>query len=290
MLYREKIKRIDELLDDLENAELNEMKAGYKTLNGLFSGPQADLEYDTSAKKLEDIRLNAINELSKLTNIDEDIINVLLEGNRDKLRSVDILTAQIKMQDYLNISSDVSEKVNNYFKRESLENYKVAMIAKLSNHPDDYYLYQVMAYNENDDSYTVWHTFNTSTNSINNGDYGLTFHDALEVVKERIRDIERSQTKTMIIDNADLLEFFIENMKVNHLTLDAIDYMQKDDATEFMLKKIKDEMQMDREFGKTVIDFFENIDYSKEDLQNVFNEYSLKQNEQEQADDMGPEI
>ena len=147
-----------------------------------------------------------------------------------------------------------------------------------------------MAYNENDDSYTVWHTFNTSTNSINNGDYGLTFHDALEVVKERIRDIERSQTKTMIIDNADLLEFFIENMKVNHLTLDAIDYMQKDDANEFMLKKIKDEMQMDREFGKTVIDFFENIDYSKEDLQNVFNEYSLKQNEQEQADDMGPEI
>lgn len=290
MLYREKIKRIDELLDDLENAELNEMKAGYKTLNGLFSGPQADLEYDTSAKKLEDIRLNAINELSKLTNIDEDIINVLLEGNRDKLRSVDILTAQIKMQDYLNISSDVSEKVNNYFKRESLENYKVAMIAKLSNHPDDYYLYQVMAYNENDDSYTVWHTFNTSTNSINNGDYGLTFHDALEVVKERIRDIERSQTKTMIIDNADLLEFFIENMKVNHLTLDAIDYMQKDDANEFMLKKIKDEMQMDREFGKTVIDFFKNIDYSKEDLQNVFNEYSLKQNEQEQADDMGPEI
>lgn len=290
MLYREKIKRIDELLDDLENAELNEMKAGYKTLNDLFSGPQADLEYDTSAKKLEDIRLNAINELSKLTNIDEDIINVLLEGNRDKLRSVDILTAQIKMQDYLNISSDVSEKVNNYFKRESLENYKVAMIAKLSNHPDDYYLYQVMAYNENDDSYTVWHTFNTSTNSINNGDYGLTFHDALEVVKERIRDIERSQTKTMIIDNADLLEFFIENMKVNHLTLDAIDYMQKDDANEFMLKKIKDEMQMDREFGKTVIDFFENIDYSKEDLQNVFNEYSLKQNEQEQADDMGPEI
>lgn len=290
MLYREKIKRIDELLDDLENAELNEMKAGYKTLNGLFSEPQADLEYDTSAKKLEDIRLNAINELSKLTNIDEDIINVLLEGNRDKLRSVDILTAQIKMQDYLNISSDVSEKVNNYFKRESLENYKVAMIAKLSNHPDDYYLYQVMAYNENDDSYTVWHTFNTSTNSINNGDYGLTFHDALEVVKERIRDIERSQTKTMIIDNADLLEFFIENMKINHLTLDAIDYMQKDDANEFMLKKIKDEMQMDREFGKTVIDFFENIDYSKEDLQNVFNEYSLKQNEQEQADDMGPEI
>ena len=66
--------------------------------------------------------------------------------------------------------------------------------------------------------------------------------------------------------------------------------MQKDDANEFMLKKIKDEMQMDREFGKTVIDFFENIDYSKEDLQNVFNEYSLKQNEQEQADDMGPEI
>lgn len=61
----------------------------------------------------------------------------------------------------------------------------LVFICQQSNHPDDYYLFAVIAYRKRDDTYIVYR-FNLSTMDFNNGIYDLNFARALERLRERI--------------------------------------------------------------------------------------------------------
>lgn len=70
---------------------------------------------------------------------------------------------------------EVSEKVKEMIEKYLVENlpyYTLVKVERKSNHPNDHYLYMVVA-QHNNDTYAVWTCFNSETNSMNYGHYGL---------------------------------------------------------------------------------------------------------------------
>lgn len=61
--------------------------------------------------------------------------------------------------------------------------YEVRNIIRYA-HPDDNYLYKVVAENVSLENYTYWGCFNTSTNSLNFGHYGLALEEAMSLLWE----------------------------------------------------------------------------------------------------------
>ena len=88
------------------------------------------------------------------------------------------------------IPKDVLINVINYFSK-NLPTFSVMEILKASNHPDDSYLYMVIAKKKANPfsrimgDYSCWTSWNESTQSLNCGHYGLkTIHDAREICKK----------------------------------------------------------------------------------------------------------
>ena len=99
-------------------------------------------------------------------------------------------------EDFTTISAEVYDKI-----RKATEELGCMpiMVCRLTNHPDDHYLYVVMAqYTEPHPiygkSYCVWEA-NTSGNydkaSLFYGHYGLSFTTALKVLSSKIRDLNK---------------------------------------------------------------------------------------------------
>jgi len=80
------------------------------------------------------------------------------------------------------VSNQVIENVKNYLK-ENLPKYTVVEVTRHSNHPDDHYLYHIIAKTQSPtwgDTYACWTSWNDSTQSLNFGHYNL---DSLEIAQ-----------------------------------------------------------------------------------------------------------
>lgn len=73
----------------------------------------------------------------------------------------------------------VYEQVKEYF-REHLPDYQVIDVKRKSHHPDDSHMWMVSAYHPKDDTYAFWSCYNSETDSLNHGHYGLQFESDLE--------------------------------------------------------------------------------------------------------------
>lgn len=99
-------------------------------------------------------------------------------------------------EDFTTISTEVNEKI-----RKAVEELGCTpiMVCRASNHPEDDYLWVVFAQYTKPTSfgqYCVW-TANTSRSTeradLFYGHYGLSFKVALEVVNDKVRDLNREE-------------------------------------------------------------------------------------------------
>ena len=85
---------------------------------------------------------------------------------------------------YSPVPPEVIEHVKEYFSdHNSLRNYEVVEICRASEHPEDNYLYMVVAKKTCDYSYTVWTSWNEMTQCLNNGHYDLST-ESVDVIKK----------------------------------------------------------------------------------------------------------
>lgn len=69
----------------------------------------------------------------------------------------------------------------------------VDTVYRFSAHPDDYYLYYVVVFNATRKNYIVW-TYNDSLRSLNNGEYDLSYAQAVGKVLSNLgllRDLSK---------------------------------------------------------------------------------------------------
>ena len=70
------------------------------------------------------------------------------------------------------IPESVKDKIIQYLK-DNLHNYELIKVIRKSNHPDDFYLYTVIAQHKISKTYTVWSCWNDKTESLNHGHYDI---------------------------------------------------------------------------------------------------------------------
>ena len=99
-------------------------------------------------------------------------------------------------EDFTTISAEVYDKI-----RKATENLKCmpVLICRASNHPEDEYLYAVIGQYTQPHSfgeYCVW-TANTSRSTdsadLFYGHYGVSFKVALEVMQDKVRDLNKEE-------------------------------------------------------------------------------------------------
>ncbi len=101
-------------------------------------------------------------------------------------------------EDFTTISAEVNDKI-----RKAVEELDCTpiMVCRLTNHPEDHYLYVVIAQYTKPhpiygNAYCVWEA-NVSERSkeasLFYGHYGLSFKVALEVVNDKVRDLNREE-------------------------------------------------------------------------------------------------
>lgn len=76
------------------------------------------------------------------------------------------------------MAREVYEQVKKYFE-EHLPDYELLEVRKKSNHPDDH-LWMVSAFHSKDDTYAFFSCYNSETDSLNHGHYGLRFESDLD--------------------------------------------------------------------------------------------------------------
>ena len=93
------------------------------------------------------------------------------------------------------VPKDVLVNVINYFSK-NLPAFSVMEVRKASEHPDDSYLYMVIAKRKENPfsrimgDYSCWTSWNESMQSLNCGHYGLkTFQDAREICQENFHKV-----------------------------------------------------------------------------------------------------
>ena len=85
------------------------------------------------------------------------------------------------------IPREVYRNVTDYLAKE-LPTYKLECIFRASNHPEDNYLYQVVAKSEN--GYACWTCWNETTQLLNYGHYNLANVDsAIRICNEMYHEI-----------------------------------------------------------------------------------------------------
>lgn len=99
-------------------------------------------------------------------------------------------------QDFTTISPEVYDKICDAVNDLDCD---LVMISRLTNHPDDHYLYVVLAkYSKPHpiygDAYCVWEA-NTCREqaSLFYGHYGLSFKTAMEIVADKVRDLNKEE-------------------------------------------------------------------------------------------------
>lgn len=101
-------------------------------------------------------------------------------------------------EDFTSISLDTQDKITAAVVR---LNCTPVLICRLTNHPQDDYLYAVIGqYTEPHQiygkTYCVW-TANTSRNAesadLHYGSYGVSFKNALKIVDDKIRDLNKEE-------------------------------------------------------------------------------------------------
>ena len=89
---------------------------------------------------------------------------------------------------YLEIPAEVIEKINNCVKLYEMSS-KAVFITKLSCHPDDDYLYIVIAQTANSkdpsSNYILWE-YNADYNNLYWGHYNINFKEAMRIISEKI--------------------------------------------------------------------------------------------------------
>lgn len=118
------------------------------------------------------------------------------------------------------ISTDVIDSINQYFGKYDLSEYKILNIYRHSNHPDDHYLYMILA-QQKDGQYACWTSWNESTKSLNFGHYNLDFDAAISIIKDNFNDITDEIDLSIINDEyfdriySRNVQSIDENIKVN---------------------------------------------------------------------------
>lgn len=88
--------------------------------------------------------------------------------------------------------TDIPDQVVNSLKRYLAEVFpgtSICHVYRKSNHPDDYYLYTVTA-KSSDGTYCGWSSWNSITESLNQGHYGLkTEQDCIDILQDLFNDI-----------------------------------------------------------------------------------------------------
>ena len=92
------------------------------------------------------------------------------------------------MNEMFNVPSNVVYNVERYFEV-NLPQYTVEKVMKKSNHPNDWYLYMVIGRKKEDPynmgRYTLWTSWNETTNSLNLGHYGIdTEEEVMKLARE----------------------------------------------------------------------------------------------------------
>lgn len=82
------------------------------------------------------------------------------------------------------VSENVVENVRKYFTK-NLPQYFVCTVARASSHPDDHYLYTVIAKHRENGTYTTWTSWNETTQCLNFGHYGLDAEEAAVVAAKQ---------------------------------------------------------------------------------------------------------
>lgn len=86
------------------------------------------------------------------------------------------------------VPDNVADSVKQYLDR-SFADMKLCHIYRKSNHPDDQYLYMVIA-EKNDGTFSCWSSWNSITGFLNHGHYYLTSEqDAISILQELFTDI-----------------------------------------------------------------------------------------------------
>ena len=99
-------------------------------------------------------------------------------------------------EDFTSISLDEQDKITEAVNELNCE---PVMICRLSNHPDDNYLFAVIGQYAKPHSiygkaYCVWTaSVNTFRASLFYGSYGVSFKNALKIVNDKIRDLNKEE-------------------------------------------------------------------------------------------------
>ena len=86
------------------------------------------------------------------------------------------------------IPDQVVNSLKEYF-NEAFPGTSICHVYRKSNHPDDYYLYTVTA-KSSDGTYCCWSSWNSLTENLNNGHYGLeTEQNCIDILQDLFNDI-----------------------------------------------------------------------------------------------------
>ena len=86
------------------------------------------------------------------------------------------------------IPDQVVKSLKEYF-NEAFPGISICHVYRKSNHPDDYYLYTVTA-KSSDGTYCCWSSWNSLTESLNQGHYGLkTEQNCIDILQDLFNDI-----------------------------------------------------------------------------------------------------
>jgi hypothetical protein len=100
-----------------------------------------------------------------------------------------VIKQEVDMMEVKKVPKDVIDHVMDYFETE-LRNYEVVKVLNASEHPDDDYLYMVIAkkkQNTYDGEYACWTCWNDQIKTLNFGHYNIDYETALNICNEFYR-------------------------------------------------------------------------------------------------------
>lgn len=130
--------------------------------------------------------------------------NVISEYKRDAINDFLLAEKTIKyikekQPEISAVPDAVVHMVKEYFQK-NLNMYDSLNIFRSSNHPEDNYLYSVIGFHDNG-TFSCWTCFNSQTESLNNGHYGLQTEEmALEILSSYYHDITAEPEKYGILE------------------------------------------------------------------------------------------
>lgn len=86
------------------------------------------------------------------------------------------------------VPMEIRKEVINYFES-SLPQYVPILVKRASEHPEDHYLYMVLAEKKGTGEYATWTSYNSSRKCLNHGHYGLSVEAAINLLNEHFHKI-----------------------------------------------------------------------------------------------------